>query len=160
MASPELDRALVDAAFVCDFVKVRALLEHGASPDARDGDGRTPLFSAVLGGSVGLAGLLIEAGCDVNARDEAGFTPLHFAAQEQLPEMVRVLIGRGANVNAQDADGNPVLWRALFSARGGDEIVRLLLDAGARLDLANAVGETPKQLAERLGVEDWLEKKN
>src|SRR3954447_10000171 len=120
MATPPLpgtkDAELVDAAFVCDFVRVRALLAEGANPNARDEEGRTPLFSAVLGASVGLVGLLLEKGADVNAKDGDGWTALHFAAQEYLPEVVKMLVGRGADVNAQDNEGRSVLWRAVFSA--------------------------------------------
>jgi ankyrin repeat protein len=151
VSEPKLDQALVDAAFVCDLVRVRELLRLGASPDARDQEGRTPLFSAVLGGAVGLVGLLLESGADPNARDNDGWTALHFAAQEYLPEMARLLVGRGADVNARDGDGNPVLWRAVFSAAGRPELAQILLGAGAKDDVANDAGETPRQLAERLG---------
>lgn len=148
----DLDAALTQAAFVCDFIKVRELLAQGANPDARDEDGRTPLFSAVLGNSVGLLGLLLESGCDVNARDKSGFTALAFAAQERLPEIAHLLISRGADVNAQDDDGCPVLWRAVFSARDQNDVVDLLRKHGAKDDLANKSGETPRALAERLGL--------
>lgn len=155
----ELDRTLIDAAFVCDFVRVRELLEQGADANARDADGRTPLFSAVLGSSIGLVGLLLENGGQVDARDNDGYTALHFAAQEYLPEIARILVARGADVNAQDDDGNSVLWRAVFSAAGRDEVVQLLLQHGARDDVPNNAGETPRALAERLGT-NVLEKKN
>jgi ankyrin repeat protein len=148
----ELTKALVEAAFICDFVRVRELLHRGADVNGRDQDQRTPLFSAVLGGSVGLVGLLLESGADVNARDGEGWTALHFAAQEHETEIARILIARGADVNAQDEDGASVLWRAVFSARGNDEIVRDLLLHGAKEDLANKAGESPRQLAERLGT--------
>ena len=149
--SDEDARALLDAAFVCDLIKVRALLQAGVSPNVRDEDGRTPLFSAVLGGSIGLVGLLLEAGAGVSLRDNQGFTPLHFAAQEYLPEMARLLIAKGADVEARDEDGSSVLWRAVFSDREGHEVVNALLTAGAKPDVANKAGETPRALANRLG---------
>jgi ankyrin repeat protein len=155
----ELSRALSEAAFVCDFLRARQLLQRGADVNVRDEEGRTPLFSAVLGGSVGLLGLLLESGVDVNARDNEGWTALHFAAQEYEVEITRILIARGADVNAQDQDGASVLWRAVFSAAGRDEIVRALVVAGAKDDLPNKAGETPAQLAERLGT-DVLAPKN
>jgi len=147
----DLDTQLGHAAFVCDFVKVRELLARGANPNVRDEDLRTPLHQAVLGSSVGLVGLLIESGADLNAKDSQGFTPLHFAAQEYLPEIAQILVGRGADPNAVDEDGNSVLYRAIYSARGRDEIARFLLDSGARDNLANREGVTPRELAERLG---------
>jgi ankyrin repeat protein len=149
--SDDLDALLCRAAFVCDFVQVRELLAKGANPNVRDEDLRTPLHQAVLGNSVGLVGLLIEAGAELDAKDAHGFTPLHFAAQDFLPEIARILVGKGADVNARDEDGNSVLWRAVFSSAGRDEIARYLLDNGGRDDLANHEGVTPRALAERLG---------
>ncbi|MBC8133417.1 MAG: ankyrin repeat domain-containing protein [Deltaproteobacteria bacterium] len=147
------DRALVDAAFVCDLIKARELLAAGADPDARDTeDGRTPLFSAVLGGSLGLVGLLLEAGADINARDHQGFSALHFAAQEDLPEMARLLIAKGADVNALDEDGSSILWRAIFSSRNRPDMIQLLMAAGAKPDVANKAGESARDLATRLGI--------
>jgi ankyrin repeat protein len=104
---------LVEAAFVCDFLRVRELLAAGAHPDARDEENRTTIFSAVLGNSVGVLGLLLEAGADVNARDDHGWTALHFAASEHLPEMAQILMGSGADPNLQDEDGATPLWRAV-----------------------------------------------
>jgi uncharacterized protein len=155
-----LDKGLSEAAFVCDFMRVRELLHRGADVNARDEDGRTPLVSAVLGGSGGLLGLLLESGADVNAADREGWTALHFAAQEHEPEIARILVARGANVDAQDSDGSSVLWRAVFSSAGRPEIVQDLLQSGAKEDLPNHAGETPRQLAERLGVTAVLERAN
>ena len=151
----DVDRVLLDAAFICDLIKVRQALAEGANPNVRDEDERTPLFSGILGGSIGLVGLLLESGADVDARDSQGFTPLHFAAQELLPEMARLLIAKGADVNAVDTDGSSVLWRAIFSAHDrhalNNDVVTELLAAGAKPDQANKAGETPRALAARMG---------
>jgi ankyrin repeat protein len=44
-----------------------------------------------------------------------------------------------------------VLWRAVFSSAGRDEIARFLVENGGRDDQANHEGVTPRDLAERVG---------
>jgi len=144
-------RALSEAAFVCDLIKARELLQAGADPNVRDEDGRTPLVSAVLGGSVGLVGLLLENERKHGDYPSGGFTALHFAAEEQLPEMTRLLLAKGANPNARDGDGVTPLGRAVFSEREQRDVIQTLVKAGANPDLANNAGETPRALATRLG---------
>jgi ankyrin repeat protein len=146
-----LDQELVDAAFICDVDRVRDLLRRGADPDARNDEGRPPLVSAVLGGSLPLLEVLLKGGAEVDARDPHGWTALHFAAQEVLPEMAERLIAKGADVNAQDEEGNTPLARAVFFARGRRAIIDVLRRHGAKDDLPNLAGETPRVLAQRLG---------
>jgi ankyrin repeat protein len=148
---PALDQQLADAAFICDLARVRDLLARGADPNALNDEGRAPLVSALMVGSLPLLDLLLDAGADVDGRDPHGWTPLHYAAQEVLPEMAARLIARGADLNAQDEDGNTPLARAVFFARGRNAIVDLLRQHGAREDIANQAGETPRALAARLG---------
>jgi len=146
-----LDQEISDAAFICDVARVRDLLRRGADPDARNDEGRPPLVSAILGGSMPLLELLLDSGADVDAPDPLGWTPLHFAAQEVLPEMAERLIAKGADVNAQDREGNTPLARAIFFARGRRAILDLLRRSGAKDDVPNRAGETPRALARRLG---------
>ena len=42
-AKLETDRQMVEAAFLCDLVRVRELLAEGADPNVRDQEGRAPL---------------------------------------------------------------------------------------------------------------------
>lgn len=53
--------------------KARVLLENGANPNARDVDGRTPLFLVGVPESVEL---LVQYGASATVRDNAGNTPL------------------------------------------------------------------------------------
>jgi hypothetical protein len=68
------------------------------------------------------------------------------AADENELKHVKDLIRRGANVNASDK----WRWTALhMAAYGGyDDIARVLISAGAKLDARTVDGETPLKLAE------------
>lgn len=102
--------------------------------------------------------LLIARGANVNARNRAGNRPLLIAAELQLLELTKLLLARPEiEVNAQDERGDTALHRALAAQQNfTPEIVTLLRAHGARDDLANFAGETPRQRAERLGREHLL----
>ena len=82
--------------------------------------------------------LLIHLGADPNARGEDGKTPLHFAAGYS-PGAAKVLIADGADVNAIDDFGcTPLVPAILEQTQEGDEIIKLLRNAGASYDLTPA----------------------
>lgn len=124
---------------------VAALLEVGARPDA-------PLRAAMKFGRKYLddgVWNMEKPGLD------AGETPLHLAvhespkaAREIGPEdvaVVRLLLAAGANPNATDAAGRtPLQLVAGAWGRGADELVQVLLEAGAKPDLFGA--DTPSPL--------------
>jgi hypothetical protein len=72
------------------------LLDRGASVNARDEDGRTPLMLAVAQGRLEIVRLLLQRGADPNAADYSGKTPLQLAADQNLNDMVALLRGAGA----------------------------------------------------------------
>ena len=76
---------------------VRMLIASGADPDARDTNGKSPLFYAARTGNeqAGIAELLIASGAVVNAMDDEGKTPLEVARERNVSELVEVLQERG-----------------------------------------------------------------
>jgi hypothetical protein len=100
----------VDAVFLCDIDEVRALLQRGANPDARDEEHRTLLMNATQSGHREILRVLLEAGADPNLRDADQWTPLDVAVYRKAFDMVWQLVQFGADVNAQDDMGISVLY--------------------------------------------------
>lgn len=59
--------------------RVRALLEQGADPNARDDDGRTPLHWPAFRGYTEIVEALLAAGADPSVQDSKDRTPLDLA---------------------------------------------------------------------------------
>ena len=151
-----LDEELLAAARRGDVAAARALLDKGASVDARGRYDVTPLMTAALRGNLELVRLLVERGADVNIRDTFyKATPLGMALGGSEPryEIVEYLLAHGAE-DAADALragiqanrltliraalksgtlSNEVLSDSLLTAdRGGKpEVAALLREAGA-----------------------------
>ncbi len=115
-----------------DSVKVIDLLvAAGADPNARDDDGRTPLFEA---NEPEVVQALVRNGADPKVRDKYGRTPLF---DEYFASTKAALIAAGVDVNARSDLGRT----ALFQQRTEDAI-KVLLDAGADLEITDSKGQT------------------
>jgi hypothetical protein len=145
-----LDDELVDAVFLSDIDDVRALLDRGADPDARDEECRTLLMNATMDGHRDIVRLLLESGADPNLRDADQWTPLDVAVCRKALDLVWLLVHYGADVNAHDDMGISVLLRAVMTSNGSSAILDLLQRRGARGDLPQA-SEVAK-IARRFGI--------
>lgn len=109
---------------------VRAVKRAGGV-DAPGPEGLTPLVYAVMTAGVPVMRAVLDAGANVNAATADGITALHVAAYDL--EKTRLLVSRGADVNATSKRGaTPLLMAA--DRPGGLEIVRLLVEKGAKVD--------------------------
>lgn len=110
---------------------IENLINKGADVNATTNDGRTPLQSAISYGQRPLIEKLIAAGANVNAKSNNGTILMHAASR---PDMVKLLLDNKADPNLAADDGSTALDRA---ARAGSlESLKLLLEAGARVDTA------------------------
>lgn len=102
------------------------LLTVGANVNARDKEGRTPLWSAAAGGHERVVRLLLARN-DVQAdsKDEYGRTPLSRAAAGGHEEVVKLLLARNdVQADSKDEYGRTPLWRA--AAEGHWAVVKLV----------------------------------
>jgi ankyrin repeat protein len=112
------------AAKALDIDLMKTLLNHGADPSRALANGTTTLAVA----------LTARAGRTVSP-------------DSPMFQAIQLLLDRGADVNAAGPNGATVLHQ---SVDRGDAFVRLLVERGARLDVKDASGRTPLDIA--LGV--------
>jgi hypothetical protein len=127
-ASP--DTALQKAAREGDLAKLRSLLDSGADPDQRDGNGNRPLIEAVAAGHLNAVRVLIAAGASPNLTSSGGRTPLTEAAIRGRVEIARLLISAGADLNVSERGAGTALEAA--EREGHTELAGLLRQSGAR----------------------------
>jgi ankyrin repeat protein len=131
---------LLRAAKTFSVDAMRLLIEHGALLDLPNEDGITPLMAAAGYGSLE---------CDIR-----GYGPgiPHYqteGVQQKSIDALKVLIEAGAKVDARTTGRGGVGRTALFGAAfwGWNDVVKYLVSAGARIDVADATGKTPVDAA-------------
>lgn len=135
------------------YARIAALLlQHGASPRARDESGMTPLIVASGHGETAVVRLLLDNGADIEAVDHDGRTALIAAACEcfsiDMPDTadsMRILLDHGANIAPKDKEGATALLVAAGWGRAAN--IELLLDRGADIDATDIHGETALHIA-------------
>jgi ankyrin repeat protein len=161
---------------------VQTMLRAGADKDRPNPDGMTPMIMALDNGYPAVARYLLDQGANPHTWDWWGRTPLYVAVtmrggrdsragprpQESL-DLIRALLVAGTNANAQLAFKEPS--RGGRDNRFGDDllttgatpllraaqtfdndVVRLLLEHRALVDLPNASGVTPFMAAAGIGT--------
>ena len=94
------------------------LLDAGATVDARDAAGRTPLAVAVQAGRLSLVRVLLERGASLVA-DDAGNSPLHLAVA--APDCLEALLRADGDRSGRPRDANTKTAVAIYERvrRGG-----------------------------------------
>lgn len=154
---------------------VKALLEHGADPNAliektpsrlgfqvfKHKINETPLWLAAFACEPEIMRLLVDHGADMDLRSESGVSVLMIAAgvsrfrseyivpEERALETVKMALELGADVNETDPEGNTAMHGAAFIR--STKIVQFLADSGADVNALNEKGHSPIHVAEHDG---------
>jgi ankyrin repeat protein len=126
------------------------------SVDAANKYHYSALLYACMKGHADVATLLLDAGAKINQRDIERSTPLHWTAVNKHVAAAEVLVSRGAKLELKDTEGNaPINEACLGNIEPGSlEIVKLLVEKGATVDLLNRDKGTPLQDAAAGGLVD------
>ena len=136
------------------------LLDKGATVDVQDGNGNTPLMTAVQ--KINAAKILVAKNPNVNIQNNNGETALMYAVKGGLIKVVlmmpvvgpsiestKLLLSKGANVELQDKWGKTALMHAAgaVNAQGNSygsytDVLELLLANNAKLETADKEGHT------------------
>ncbi|MEU3597419.1 ankyrin repeat domain-containing protein [Streptomyces sp. NPDC006798] len=151
----ELRTPLLLAAVGDHVEAARVLVAAGADPDAQDTRHDSPWLVTGVTGSVAMMRALLPANPDVGLRNRFGGVSLIPAAERGHVAYVRaVLTETGIDVDHVNDLGWTALLEAVLLGDGGpahQQVVRILLAAGATPGLPDADGVTPLRHARRRG---------
>jgi len=114
---------------------VSLLIEHGVDIDQCISSGCNAFMIATIRGKTDVVELLVNAGMNVNIGDRQGWTALQEATVQEDVGMVQILLSAGADVNVRDQNGWTPLHDAVSKSSVNYEIVKLLLEAKANINL-------------------------
>lgn len=118
----------------------RDLIERGIANVTQPSfeDGFTPLHCATDSNKAGVIELLLgQPGVDKNFCTRQGYTPLWYAVKQENTKSVMTLLGHQVDVDRSDNRARTPLLVA--AQKSNEEIVRMLLNAGARAQLDEAL---------------------
>ncbi len=144
---------LLRAAITHDHESMRLLLEHGANVDLPNVMGVTPLMAA--------------ASMGVRDSNFGSNRSPRFAIDEEIEDKViesfEILLAAGADINARvtdihsrtariarlsrmtDSEGQTAIYSA--ASQGWPRVVKFMIEHGAEVDIADAIGQTPLDAA-------------
>jgi len=154
---------------------VELLVNKGAQVNPKIGP--SPLVGAVLEGHTQVVRVLLDKKVLVHGPPGAATTPLHLAAEKGYPDIVRLLLQKKATPNRKDGQGKTPLYYAIYNdhfhviqelvdhgvnvdqetsegtllhlaaERGHVGAASALIRKGAKLELQNAKGKKPLDVA-------------
>ena len=149
--------ALLLAATYDHVDAARVLIASGADPDALDDRHDTPWLVTGVTGSVAMLEVLLPAKPDLTIRNRFGGVAVIPASHRGHVDYVARVVQTDIDVNHVNDPGWTALLEAVILGDGGEryqQIVQILLDAGADPTIADNEGVTPLELARVHGYDE------
>jgi len=137
---------LIAAAYGNHLQAAELLVRAGADVNRQDVTQQSAFLIATSDGYLELLRLTLAAGADVHRTDSYNGTGLIRAADRGHVEIIRELLKTGIKLDHVNRLGWTALLEAIILGNGGarhTEVVRLLVAAGANVNLADGNGVTP-----------------
>jgi uncharacterized protein len=155
-------RTAVTAAVYADSLEtVEALIEAGADVDIQDDMRTNALLATGETGNAEILRAVLRADPDLTRTNRFGGTALIPAADRGHVEIVNELVGTAIDIDHVNDLGWTALLEAVVLGDGGathQEIVRILVDAGADIEIADREGVTPLEHARRSGYDEIVDR--
>ncbi len=145
------DQPLLHYALAKDFVVIaKALVQHGADPNAKNPGGKTVLHYSSMSPKTDMLRFILESGGNVDLVDsQHENSPLHFAAVHNKLDNLALLIQYGATVECYNKLHE--LPHQSAASKGHSDACALLLSKGLNINHRNLEGLTALHLACRGG---------
>jgi len=135
----------------------KVLIEAGADVNVQDDKLDSPLLLAGAEGRLDILKLILQTKPDFRRYNRFGGTPLIPACERGHVEVVKTLLKTEADIDHVNNLGWTALLEAIVLSDGGprhQEIVQLLVDAGADVHIGDQEGVTPLLHARQKGFRD------
>lgn len=157
-ARDDHERTALLLAATHDHVDVaRVLVASGADPNALDDRHDTPWLVTGVTGSVSMLEVLLPANPDLTIRNRFGGVSVIPASHRGHVDYVRRVVQTDIDINHVNDPGWTALLEAVILGDGSErwqQIVQILLDAGADPNIADLEGVTPLEHARAKGYDE------
>ena len=152
--------ALIAAAYRNNLPIAELLIQAGADVNRQDNTQQSAYLIATSEGYLELLRSTLQAGADVHSTDSYNGTGLIRAADRGHVEIIQELLKTDMEIDHINNLGWTALLEAIILGDGGSqhtEVVRLLVGAGANVNLADSKGTTPLAHARQGGYLQIME---
>jgi hypothetical protein len=148
--------ALIAAAYGNHLSVAEYLIGLGADVNVQDNTQQSAYLIATSDGYLDLLNMTLAAGADVHRKDSFNGTGLIRAADRGHVEIIAALLQTEIAIDHVNRLGWTALLEAIILGDGGlrhTEVVRLLVEAGADVNLADGQGVSPLAHAQQRGYD-------